>query len=102
MPLEIRHTRRARRDVAEIWRYIAERDEVAASGVVGRISEVVATLGHHPLIGRERNELGRELRSIGSGRYIVFYEVRANYVNVVRVLAGERNITVGFFGENEA
>lgn len=93
MPLEVRHTNEARRDLREIWNYIAQDNPHAADRQLRRIAEVVTRISIVPEMGRARPDLGQTLRSFPTGNYIVFYEVTATSVWVVRVLHSARDIS---------
>jgi toxin ParE1/3/4 len=52
-----RLTRRARRDVLDIWRYIAQDNEPAADRFVDLLVRHFQSIGNNPHIGRRRDEL---------------------------------------------
>jgi toxin ParE1/3/4 len=43
------------------------------------------------LIGRSREELAAGLRSIAFGRYVVFYLILEDHVEIARVIHGSRD-----------
>ncbi len=91
-----RQTRRpqAREDLIEIWLYIADDNETAATTFIERIDRTIEMLANAPKSGRERPELGEGLRSFPVGNYIIFY-VEASYgVDVVRVMHARRDIAI--------
>ena len=63
MPLILRIAEQANDDQAEIWRYIADDNELAADRLIDRIVEVFALLLDMPGTGRARTELGADLHS---------------------------------------
>lgn len=79
---------RAESDLVDIWSYIADENEAAADRLLGKIEGVLAMLAQHPLAGRARPELHRELRSFPCGSYVVFYLPQPDGIEVVRVLSG--------------
>ncbi|MCX8255660.1 Death on curing protein [Beijerinckiaceae bacterium RH AL1] len=79
---------RAESDLVDIWSYIADENEAAADRLLGKIEGVLAMLAQHPLAGRARPELHRELRSFPCGSYVVFYLPQSDGIEVVRVLSG--------------
>ncbi|HET9535820.1 MAG TPA: type II toxin-antitoxin system RelE/ParE family toxin [Mesorhizobium sp.] len=93
MARRIRVRPRARADMLEIWKYIADENEAAAEKVLGRINDVFVLLVSQPEAGRCRPELSETVRSFPVGNYIVFYEVRDASLDIVRVLSGYRDIT---------
>jgi toxin ParE1/3/4 len=97
--LSIRRSPRARRDLVEIWNYIADDNETAADQTLWRIDSVLRMLADNPQSGRHRPELHPEIRSFPMGNYVVFYRALADAIDVVRVLNRYRDITVDEFGE---
>ncbi|MGO3927103.1 type II toxin-antitoxin system RelE/ParE family toxin [Rhodopseudomonas pseudopalustris] len=83
----------AREDLIEIWLFIADDNESAASSVVHRIDRTIQMLAENPKAGRERPELGNNIRSFPVGNYSVFYLPDGNGVEVVRILHASRDIT---------
>jgi toxin ParE1/3/4 len=70
-----RVTRRARRDILGIWRYIAEDNERAADRLVDLLTRYFQLLGDNPRAGRRRDELRRDYRSFPAGEYLILYRV---------------------------
>jgi toxin ParE1/3/4 len=87
---------RAEEDIAEIWDFIAEDNESRADGFIDELNEKFALLAVRPLIGRERKELADNLRSFPIGRYIIFYTILREGIEVIRVLHGARDIETIF------
>jgi toxin ParE1/3/4 len=54
---------RAKADLLEIWRYLAERSPAAADRLLDRVEEIAYMLAEHPLAGRARPELAENQRS---------------------------------------
>jgi len=82
----------ARRDLNEIWEYIAQENLDAAERLVERIEELCALLAERPQLGRRREELAPGLRSFPAGSYFIFYQPIADGIEVVRVLHASRDI----------
>ena len=93
MPLDIRQRPAARRDLLEIWLYIADENERAADGVLDRISDALSMLASHPFSGRNRPELNDALRSFPVETYVIFYIPKDEYIDVVRILSGYRDVS---------
>lgn len=87
---------RARIDIAEIWEYIAEDSEAQADIFVDRVDAQFQLLSQQPGIGRMRNELRDGLRSFPFERYVIFYLVIENGIDIVRVLHGARDVDAQF------
>lgn len=92
----VRYSATARRDLKEIWKYIAADNENAADKLLDHIEDVLELLGSAPLLGRVRNELQAEVRSFAVGNYVIFYIPRKDDITVVRVLSGFRDIDALF------
>ena len=86
-----RLTRRARRDLLEICRYIAKDSEAAADRFIDLLIHRFRTLGSNPYAGRERNELRPGYRSFPVGEYVIFYRVSQNYISIMHVIHGRRD-----------
>ena len=79
-------------DLAEIWSYIAEDSPNRADTFIDSIDRKFHELARSPHIGRSRNELLPGLCSFPVGRYIIFYLVVTDGIEVVRVLHASRDI----------
>jgi toxin ParE1/3/4 len=91
-------TEQSRQDALEIWEYIAVKNPAAADNLIDRIEAHLALLAASPAIGRQRDELARDLRSFPVGNYVIFYRSRKDGVELIRVLHGARDISPRFFG----
>jgi toxin ParE1/3/4 len=85
-------TPRARRDIREIARYISRDNPAAADRLADRFDEVGDALGANPKLGRIRTDLGRDVRSIPEGRYLLIYREHPDRVDVLRVVHGARDL----------
>jgi toxin ParE1/3/4 len=90
--LRIRRLPRAIRDVDDIWLHIAADDPAAATRMVERLAAGVARLADFPESGRARPEIGAGARSVVVGRYLVLYRINGEFVDIVRVIHGAREI----------
>lgn len=83
----------ARRDLAELWAWIAMRSGAArAQDVVDRLREVCATLAVNPLMGRERPEVRAGVRSFAQASHVPFYEPTRDGIRILRVVHGARHL----------
>lgn len=87
----------ARCDLAEIWAFIADDNELAADRFAAVLEHKLTLLASQPQMGRLRPELLPQLRSFPVGRYVLFYLPRADGIDVLRVLHGARDIGVHDF-----
>ncbi len=77
----------ARRQVHEIWHYIALDDSDAADRMTARLVASVEKLTHFPHLGRPGREGKREM--VGGGtHYIVVYGVEGEEIKIFTVLHG--------------
>jgi toxin ParE1/3/4 len=65
--------RDAERDLDALWDFIAGDNPTAASGVLRRIFSTCELLASQPLMGEARPDLGRDLRSLSVGSYVIFF-----------------------------
>ncbi len=90
MPRELRRAPRARTDLTDIWLYIGADSPDAADSVINHIYERLEQLVRHPHSGMPREDLAPGLRHLVIGRYLAFYRVTEDAIEVVRVLHGMR------------
>lgn len=86
----------AETDLLEIWQYIATENLEAADHLLLLFNEKAQVLLKHPEMGRRREELAPAIRSIPFGNYMVFYRLKGDDVEIVRVLHGARDIAAIF------
>ena len=81
-------------DLAEIRDYIAERNVDAAEQLLDAIEEACNRIGHHPQIGRSRDDMIPGIRVFPVKKnYAVFYRVLADAVEIVRVVHAARDFS---------
>jgi len=83
---------RARQDLTGIFDFIARDKPIAASNWIDTIEEKCKLIAASPEFGEKRLEFGANIRSSVVGRYVVFYRPIDNGIEVVRVVAGDRDI----------
>jgi toxin ParE1/3/4 len=79
-------------DLDEIWLFIAEDDPDAADRFHDQLLSKFFTLAGQPLMGRARDELRENMRGFPVGNYVIFYRDTSEYLEIVRVLHGARDI----------
>ena len=79
-------------DLIDIWLYIAEDQPVNADRLLDRLNEAMIKLTEMPKMGVERSELIKGLRIYPLGKYILYYRIKDNDLEVVRVLSSSRDI----------
>ena len=91
-PKKLRISDAAFSDLTEIWIYISEGCPEIADGFLSKIYEKCELVAENPFIGRDRTELHAGLRSFPIQRYLIFYKVDSDCVEIVRVLSGYRDL----------
>jgi toxin ParE1/3/4 len=79
-------------DLLEIFNYIARDKPIAAAKWIDMIEEKCQLIATTPEFGERRPEYGSEIRSSVVGRYVIFYLPIDDGIEVVRVIAGDRDI----------
>lgn len=84
-------------DLDAIWDfYFDAAGRHTAEKMVREIAETCRSIAQHPLIGRARDEVRLGLRSLVSHPNVIFYRVRSDIPEIVRVLDGRRDIEAIF------
>jgi toxin ParE1/3/4 len=83
----------ARVDLSEIWDYYAKvAGRQRADMIVREINDASRLIEEHPFAGRSRDEVRPGLRSISARPYVIFYRVRDEVAEIVRILHGRRDL----------
>ena len=83
----------ARADLSEIWDYYAGRaGRRQADKIVREISDALRPIEDYPFAGRARDEVRPGLRSITARPYVIFYRMRDDVAEIVRILHGRRDL----------
>ena len=83
----------ADRDLEDIWLYAARYNQAKARKLVKEIINKLNHLKQHPRMGRLRNELLPNLRSVVQGSHTIFYYATHEEVVIVRILHNRRDFT---------
>ncbi len=89
-------TRQAQADLDDIADYIAENNPERAVTFTREIIGHCHRLCNMPQVGRARPDLGRDVRSIPHGGYVIFYRIVDAEVEIARVLHGARDVEALF------
>ena len=87
----LRYSAESKDDLKQIARYIAKDKPIAARQWVGKIREKCRVISKHPELGDERAELGENIRSTYVGSYVIFFRRNDRFVEIVRVIRGDRD-----------
>ena len=82
----------ARRDLEDIWDYVAEDSTKAATAHVELIISKFQKLAETPHLGRERPELQEGIRSLAVKNLVIFYREAKDMIEIIRVLSGYRDL----------
>lgn len=88
----VERTAQAELDVAEYWHLIAMDNPAAADRWLQKIESWMETLAEHPLVGRVREDLDPEIRSVSQYPFLILYRVLPDRVQVLRVVHGARDL----------
>jgi addiction module RelE/StbE family toxin len=81
-------------DLGDIYAYIARDVPIYAEQLIDRIIETVYLLHEQPLMGREVPEAEREdVRELIFQNYRIIYLVKDDYLYIVAVIHGSRDLT---------
>ena len=83
---------KARRELLQIYAYLAERNSAAAESVIQEVNRKLENLTHFPFIGRERPNISPGLRSLVVRNYVIFYDVAHDQITIYRVIDGRMDI----------
>lgn len=82
----------AQSDLKEIYRYTLENWGVQkAQNYLAHIKQPFKTLLENPNIGRERSELGQNVRAINCQKHMIFYRYLKAELQIIRVLHGRQD-----------
>lgn len=93
----------AQSDLDDVWLSIAQDNLIAADDVIDYIGETFLALLETPMIGRVRPELWPDamcftvFKSSWRSRYLIFYRIAGDGIEIARVLEGHRDISPEFF-----
>ena len=90
--MAVQRSRRALKDLDEIWDYIARDNPVMADRVLDKMEAKCEMLARQPLIGEARPDLAPNLREVPVGNYVIFYRPLSDGIVVVRVLHVARSV----------
>jgi toxin ParE1/3/4 len=89
----------ARRDLDDVWSYVAPHNSDAADRLIDDLHECFAMLARHPGFGSRCDRIASGLRRFPEGRYVVYYrplDADDYSIEIVRVLHGSRDVGKAF------
>jgi toxin ParE1/3/4 len=88
--MRVRYTRRAVRNLEDIFEFIVQENPAAAARVVDRIESVVAQLARAPEMGVVTSKSGIRRFPVVGYPYLVFYEIIEDEIAIVHIRHGAR------------
>lgn len=88
----VHYTNRAKRDLLDIWLWIARDSATVADAVLDRIEQRASKLSQHREIGVARPEIGEGARGLVIERWVVLYRLVDGGVQIVRIVDGARDL----------
>ncbi len=80
-------------DLEGIFVFIGQDKPIAAAEWVEKIEAKCLLIASSPEIGEAMPRLGTGVRASSVGRYVIFHRYANNRVEILRVLAGDRDVT---------
>jgi toxin ParE1/3/4 len=89
-------SKKANKDLSQIFSYVADRNSAAADTMIRAIDRKFEQLSRFPFIGRERASLAPGLRSVVVRTHLIFYTVGDERIVIVRVNDGRMDVDEEF------
>ncbi len=91
----VHRTAQAEEDIIDIWFYIAVENQsrLNADRFLQKMEKAFQKLAQTPLMGTTKNEYGKGLYQFPFGKYLIFYYLLDDGIEIVRVLHGARNLS---------
>lgn len=87
-----RLTAKAEEDLLNIWQYIAEDNQQAATKLLNTLNENFVLLAENKYLGMARPDIMPDLRYFPVKNYLILYRHINNGVEIVRIVHGARNV----------
>jgi plasmid stabilization system protein ParE len=94
--MRVRFTRPAQADLQRIHAYVSQRDPIAASRLVTQIVDRAWELGNVPHEGRETDEPNARVLVLPRLRYLVFYMIAGDELQITHVRHASRRRPSGW------
>ena len=85
-------TEEADNDLIELWLHISQDDLDVADRLLANFVKKFELLAAQPRMGRLRPEFATHLRSFIEGRYVIFYRLVPDGIEIVRIIHGARDM----------
>jgi len=84
--------REAENDLIEIWTYIAQDDQEAATRVLHALESKFNLLAENCELGPARPDIAPGLRYFVAGNYVILYREANTGIKIVRIVHGARSL----------
>src|SRR5437764_892249 len=98
--MRLRVSPKARRDLNDIWKYIARDSLVNADRLILRLFEVFALLTKQPALGSSSDEIEPGTRKFPVGNYNVYYRIGIRSIQILHVFHAKRDQHTAFHGNH--
>ena len=97
MSVQLRITKPALSDIKNIADYLAEQSGLARSDrFLAELNDRLTKISEFPNIGRKRDEVFPNSRSLAVGSYLIFYVPTESETVILRVASGYRDLSALF------
>ncbi len=79
-------------DLIDLWLYVAEDQPANADRLLDRLNEAALLLAETPSMGVDRPTLPGKIKSFPVGNYLLYYRIKPEVLELVRVLSASRDI----------
>ena len=86
------YTQAAQQDLADIVEYISRDKPEAAWAWLDKIEDKCLLIARQPSVGDLQPHLGDGVRASVVGRYVIFHRSKEDRLEILRVIAGDRDI----------
>ncbi len=97
--MQLRHSRRARADLLDIWATVAAESPRAADRLFDRLEARVRVLVTDPQAGMARTDIAPQARMLVLRPYLILYRLIPGGSEVIRVVHGARALDEALFSE---
>jgi len=82
----------AKRDLIDIWQFIAQENPIAASKVLESLDSRSHELLKNPMLGPARPDIRKNLRHLVDGKYLILYRINEDTIEIARYLHGASDL----------
>jgi toxin ParE1/3/4 len=102
MTAQFRLTQPATKDIEEIADFIAQQSGLSQSEIfLSKLESKFSNIVNFPQIGRKRNEILPNVRSIPLDKYLILYMPIGEDIEILRVVSGYRDLSRLFADPDE-